>query len=168
MFNFFDKINPCIIIKTHFETLTDDRKEKVSLLECILTLLIPIGISLLLIKASIKIDTSFITNLLTAFSIFAGLLLNLLVLVYSLIQPSKEESQKIKVLKHTFSNISFGVLLSIILVIVGLIYDPIVKNFIFLLVPLQFFIYFCITLFLIVLSMVLKRVFILVFNEIEP
>jgi hypothetical protein len=160
MLNFFDRFNPWCIIKAHFQTLTDDRRNKVSLMECIFTLLLPICISfLMVVVCQIKLKTASINligNIMTAFSIFTGLLFNVLVLIYSLIKPNESNQQRIKVLKQTFSNVSFGVLLSLLLVILSMFYELINNVF------LDGIIYFLVTLFLMVLFMILKRVYLLI------
>lgn len=135
-----------------------------------LFLIFPIVLAASILFSEFQLKENFVTAIITAASIFAGLLLNLLVLIYTIYVTSKEKLQNRVstanfdiwqlLIKQTFANVSFCILVSIIVVALCLLYY---LNFIS---PVQYLIafslyFFCATLIL-HLFMVLKRIHALV------
>ncbi|MDL5511724.1 hypothetical protein QSE00_07875 [Arenibacter sp. M-2] len=166
-----ERINITTIIKDHFKTLRS-LNQKSNLVNGKDVLLF-IGIPLLLANVLAYRGYDFkdqLGNLIAAISIFGGFLFNLLAIIYSQLDniekdASKEDNDlKKKFVKEIHSNISFCILLSILIVLTLLLtsidipkfqYDWLINKII---IGLN---YFLLTLFLLTLIMVLNRVYIL-------
>jgi len=138
-------------IKTQF-TVTSDY---------LLFLLFPILLSGLTIYFEINIEGQ-INTIISSLSIFVGLFINVLVLLFDMLRRSKSRPLKTEGLKELLSNISFSILVSGLTIglFLGTKFEniPISNSFKFLAV------FFLIWLFLIIL-MILKRIFILFTDE---
>lgn len=74
-----------------------------------------------------KLSGDVISTVVSAASIFAGLLLNLLVLLYSFVTASdspdvtaRDASTEISLVRQTFNNVSFAIVISVLLVVSAL------------------------------------------------
>jgi hypothetical protein len=125
------QLNPTDIVLGHLRTLgKKDIKEKdhASVYEVSLFLLFGVpfaALQLIAVNESIFLTGEIVSTVVSAASIIAGLLLNLLVLTYTLVVNHAKDltdSREIfkKVALHTFYNISFTVFASLILVLVCL------------------------------------------------
>lgn len=103
-----------------------------SLTDFCLFLFFPCLLASLILATDYVLKENFVTAIITAASIFAGLLLNLLVLIYTIVF---NDSEKVKVrvgedrfpiwqnlIQQTFANISFCILVSIIIVSLCLLF----------------------------------------------
>ncbi len=150
--------------------------------------LLPILITIPLVIFTSEISSSTINILITIFAILTGLLLNLLLLVFDINHKLKKEEKlptnylenKKTLTKYIFYNISFALLISIILMIILILYS---LDFIFLdwLIPIEkfiieikkacfiikFVIFYFITLFAFNLLIILRKVFCLIEEEVE-
>lgn len=118
------KMNPFCIVKAHFATLRSYDSDEISKPEMILHIFFPLVFSLIQYKWGSDLSENTISILVSAASIFAGLMLNLLVLIYTLVYNNKQNSKIIsnykdfiKLCKETLSTISYSVFMCIILVI---------------------------------------------------
>lgn len=168
----FDKINVWTIIKDHLNTL-NCKTGKLYKRDTFVFFFIPVVLSVLLSIYQSKPSEPLLNALITAFSIFAGLLFNLLVIIYSIIsreEPSGFKPVKIRFVTEIYSNISFGVLLSffniILLFLTMLFLGFLSKNGILSFIS-SFITYYSVILFLLTLLMTLKRVHILLATEIK-
>lgn len=131
---YFGKINLVKIIVEHIATLKRFDNNKYSKPDVFLFIVLPLIVALTLILFNIRLTDNLITVFITAFSIFAALLFNLLFLIYDLVtknnsekdkcykeetgQPSKIElTLKEKMLKETYVNISYSITIAIFLLI---------------------------------------------------
>ena len=166
-----DKINVSKIIKDHMSSFRDYRTNRYRYGDFLLFLGSPLFIALTLIYFNVLLSENVVSILITAFSIFTALLLNLLILVYDVVQKSKEDSMnklKTRFIKEIYVNISFSVLTSILLIFLLLFICFIgVYRTKVLVIVLQFTVYYLTFLFLLTLLMVLKRVHVLLSNEME-
>lgn len=178
MFRIFTKINIVKIVIDHVATLKDYNRAKYSYLDIILFFVFPLFISGILILFSVLLNKDLVGILINVFSIFAGLLFNLLVLIYDVISKidkplnsSKTSNSiqavklKIDTLEQIFSNISFEILLSLFNVIflaISTLFTIKEASYIF-----SFLIFYLVTLFTLSLLMVLKRVHKLLSDEIK-
>jgi len=165
-----DKINISKIIKDHVSSLKDYNTGNYSCYDLLLFFGIPLLFTFILVYYNISLSENIISILITAFSIFAALLFNLLILIYDIIQRSKKDVNKLKIkfIKEIYANISFSILVSIVLVFFLLSICFIETNQMWvLLIPLQFVIYYFTLLFLLTLLMILKRIHVLLSKEIE-
>lgn len=176
-----DKINFNKIVRAHLGSLRNVATGN-CLADYALFFGLPIIISLLLNNLNLKLDKDLINILITSASIFAGLLLNLLMLIYTIIirvqdqigarkkedpnavdpvQNSQDEI-KVRVLEETFSNVSFCILVSVLLVILCLI-SLIGSEYLCIVIP--YAVYFLVPLMILTILMILKRVHSLIASE---
>lgn len=150
------------IIRDHINTLYDERTKKKDKTAIFANFILPLIVAILFIYFRIIILSSEFTVILTAFSVFAALLLNLMILVFSIVNREKEKGddkrdmKKINLLKETYENIQFTVLISVIIIVLILLMLFIPFNIILDLV-LSFATYYLIFTFIVTLFMVLKR-----------
>ncbi|AWI08268.1 hypothetical protein CKA38_02420 [Ereboglobus luteus] len=143
--------------------MRDDGRDKISKRDIFLFYALPIIISIgvvFLLNKNISSDT--INLLITIFSIFVGLLLNLLVLIVGFRNTIMQNAIKHKVLDETFYNISYAILISVILIV--LLFTAIVSSGI----PMQIISttsFFIIGNFILTLLMILKRVHMLLTKQ---
>lgn len=154
------KFNILFIIRDHFRTLCDfDNNNKISVGDVFIFYFLPIILSsgLMALCSNIsKFDSSLVNIFITVFSIFIGLLLNLLVLNVDLKHKFVSSEIKQVVAQQTFVNISYGIVVSILGVIFGLctfINIGIVPNI------FTFCSYFIMIHFILTLFMIIKRVY---------
>lgn len=173
---FNPKIKICQIIKKHFSTLVNDRNKKISFLDYITFVILPLIISVFSVVI-LKISITDVNVLLTVFSIFAALLLNFLMLIIQAkdniekeMKELKETDKKIETYKklsqcisQTYYNVSYSILLSIISILLLLLLDIFKITGIFSYILNGSILFTSISFFL-CLFMILKRIFIL-FNE---
>ena len=104
----FKKINVIEIVEKHLSTLKNHRTNKIHIPDVILFVLIPLFLSLALIYFRNLLNKDMANILVTSFSIFAGLLLNLLLLVFDLVDKEGNNNDNIRnALEELYLNISF-------------------------------------------------------------
>lgn len=175
----FNKINITKIVIDHLNTLRDYNTQKLRFTDYILFIFFPIILSAILVLFSLLIDKSFANILVTSLSIFAALLLNLLLLVFDIVRktndaitrskeiknPYANEQKRLVFLKEIYSNISYAIFVAILSIMILLIAYFICN--VNLLKLASFLIYFFSINFILTLLMVVKRVHILLFNELK-
>lgn len=170
-----DKVNILCIWRDHLDTLRDFGTGERRGADVMLFFATPMLVVTLAIVIHGPMDGTEVAILITAFSIFAALLLNLLLLIFGLVRRNKSSDdvladQRIELLRETYSNISFCILISIAAIALLLLYLLDSRhNFV---IPgldylMSSFVYYMTTVFLLTLVMVLKRVHILLSKEIE-
>ena len=133
------KMNIIGIIKNYFNTFKDDKTDKVLKIDIFIYFIIPLLSSLLIVYYGFLLTESNANIFLTAFSIFAALLFNMLFLLFDIVKKTVEQNSssenltetkktKVKLLKETFTNISFTVLLSVTIVIILLLFIIFIKH----------------------------------------
>jgi uncharacterized Tic20 family protein len=168
----FTKINVLRIVSDHWLTLHAADSERISLWDLLLFCGVP-GIVVWLFWGKTALDSSgtFHTVALTSLSLFAGLLFNLLVLLYGLIEktPRKtgiedptvaEKHAKVRndLLREVYYNVSYAVLISVV-AILSLVLIMIVPCACANVVQcLSSFLFFILAHFVLTLLMILKRI----------
>lgn len=170
----FDKFNIFGIIGDHFKTLIRADTNSICFGDYFVLFCVPLILAFGSVNAGFAISHEVSNTLITALSILIGLLLNLLVVIYDLLNRDKPEGRgeirlKNLVLSQTFTNISFCIVIS--LVAITLMIFPILINFekLLELLHLHYSIYFGLTYRIITASviyssgihllMILKRVY---------
>ncbi|HVT73807.1 MAG TPA: hypothetical protein VHD61_11770 [Lacunisphaera sp.] len=127
------KIDFLKIVSAHWKTLHHSASKNVSKSDIVLFYVAPAGIAAVLVWVlNRNLTTNAVNFLATIFSIFVGLLLNLLVIIIGQL-PKKDEPKKgepkespsqatltnyrDRLLEETFSNISYSILVSVILIV---------------------------------------------------
>ena len=125
-----NKISPWRILADHFSTLVDYPSVRVSPADIGFFFGLPLVGASVVVWFNLNLKPEVLSGILSAFSILGGLLLNLLVLVFSLTQsPQQDEAQSVtdvnliarrhKLLREIHANISFAILIAFALVIVS-------------------------------------------------
>lgn len=162
-----NKINVLKIITEHISTLKDYGTGRYDVCDLILFFFIPFLIAAILPFFKLLITKEVANVLITSFSIFVGLLFNLLLLIYDvsgkpgLIKLSS--NPKFNLLRQTYINTSFCILISIFTLILLLVFFIPIN--IIMLKILSFLVYYLLGVFVLTLFMVLKRVYTLLSNE---
>jgi hypothetical protein len=166
-----DRINIIKIIKDHLGTLRslNQTSQKIYWKDFLLFFVIPLIVSYLLVWKEYSFEKQ-LGNLIAAISIFGGFLFNLLAIIYSQMESIKKDAVsendivKKRFIKEIHINISFSILLSIIIVITLLLTTidiPYIEYFILLEKLILGLNYFLMLLFILTLIMILNRVYIL-------
>ncbi|QOY51396.1 hypothetical protein [Candidatus Sulfurimonas baltica] len=181
----FVKMNILDIVKNNFKTFVDARSGKIIKKDITVFIIIPLIISILVLYSGFSLGKENSNIFLTAFSIFSALLFNMLFILFDIISKTVKENDqstetrrlKVKLLKETFTNISFTVLLSVGIVISLLFFVifidhkdmelfDILQYKITLNGIVSLIVIYLITMFSMSFLMVLKRIDILLSNEI--
>jgi len=163
----FSKINVSSIVVDHFLTLKNYKTGKIHMPDLFLFFAIPLFLSIALVYFKVQIGKDFANIILTCFSIFAGLLFNLLLLVFDIADKPSASQQDIRdVLRELYINISFCILISICTIIFSLGFFVGINQSLYLNI-FSFLIYFPLLVFLLTLFMVLKRIYKLLSKKFE-
>ncbi len=168
-----DKINVLPVISKHLETLSNYGEDKRSWSDYCLFLIIPILCGVALAWSGFGFRTDAVNGFLNAFSIFTGLLLNVLILVFTLTGSTSPLNIDVRLrrelLRQVFANICFTILISIVVVcaaIIALAYmksEPGARTG-----PVATAVLASFTLnFVLTLLMIIKRMFVLLEKELE-
>ena len=172
----FDKINISRIITDHFGTFRSFRTKRYSTGDFILFLGLPAIVAGILLFFQGTIDNYVTQILATVLAVFAALLFNLLLLNYDVVRKvqgdrgDEKYKERIQYLKEIFSNISFAILTALLGLILLLVQNWVSGSCDFQIVVssvVSCVIYYIITMFVLTLFMVLKRVHILLSDEIK-
>lgn len=121
------KINISDVLYDHFRTLRNERTGKVSVADILTFVGLPLLVSGLFWVYAYRLSDAAIPTIITALSIFAGLMINVLVLIYSVSQNvseitrfrSQEDVNSEKhFLREIFANISYSILVCVVSVII--------------------------------------------------
>jgi hypothetical protein len=185
----FGIIDPSRIVSDHLKTLRSARNNAFYIPYFILFFVFPFIFSSLAIFFGFCLDKDAVNLLITVFSIFIGLLFNLLLLVFdikhkvsdasrhstnslskdtgkSLLQITQRVDSMLEILKEVYANISFAILVSILDVFSLLLYFLNIKiNQQIYLQLISWISYYLLLLFMLTMMMILKRVYYLVDRE---
>lgn len=119
------KINFGQIVIDHCRTLKHNHNDKYSGIDIALFFVFPVIGAGLLFNFQLFPSKDVVGVLITSYSVFAALLLNLLLMIYDVVKrPTNEETRNLKIalLKEIYSNIAYSILISIAALIVATIY----------------------------------------------
>jgi hypothetical protein len=158
------------IILDHYKTFYNFRTKRISIIDYVIHLVIPFFCAFFLYKIlNVSFTASLISLLITLLSIFAALLLNLLILVYTIKQKENDETPRNMLMKEVSSNISYGIIISIILLVLLIIIAFILEKQV---CPsnlnidiLNLLTWFFLAQFFLVILMILKRVYIILMSK---
>jgi hypothetical protein len=152
-----------LIFSKHFKTLNEDANKLYQILNFFL---IPIVVAILFVGYGKLLTSSSANTLITAFSIFTGLLLNIILIIFAIIdgKPSSDRKQG-RLLDHLYANSIYALLVSaiiLVILIISIIWDNwLCSSF---LIGLSLLIYFGITHFIMTLLMIFTRLYVLLFD----
>jgi hypothetical protein len=143
-------------------------KEKISIISIIMIFLLPLFLAIILLFFRIFLTSAVVNALFISLSIFASLLFNALLLVYDFSSKKPMSSKNddvnsliLRLIKDTYADISFSILISILAIVFLLIYTLLQGHFIYF-QYISFVIYYFLFIFISTLSMDLKKVYILI------
>lgn len=154
------------IIKKHFETLKEDANWfwRIGLF-----LGVPLIASGILVYSHKFLSLNSSNALITAFSIFSGLLLNVILIIFAIVDrtiiPDNQGSKKAKLLHHLYANSIYALLISVIILLV-LIITVVLDNWTncFFILISSGIVYFGVTHFIMTLFMIFRRLYVLLFD----
>lgn len=164
------KINICNILKGHLRTLRNEgasrieRKNIAQPSDYILFFILPIPVAIAGYFFTNPLDGFALTITATAFAIMAGLLLNLLVLVYQILTTTRKSSNresKMTLLSDTYNNISFLILVALSGIISLVLTAVFGTEFYVFSKVLTSIVYYVSIVFVLTLIMVIKRIHVL-------
>lgn len=121
------KIDVREIVLGHFDTLRDFGTGRPRVSDYLLFVGVPIAIGALVVLTHFGVTVNAVNGILMAFSIFAGLLFNLLVMVLTFLQSSHGSAgdrllaTRKELLRQISSNLSFAILCAVLVVIAAII-----------------------------------------------
>ncbi|EHK2327669.1 hypothetical protein [Clostridium perfringens] len=155
------KIND--IIKKHLSTLKDFGAYKKSFNDIAIFFIMPIFIAIPL-TININLDDTKLGILVTVFTLFTGLLFNILAILLAFDGKKNDKLDK-KFMKEILYNVSFAIILSILVLIICILRFIEIQCYFKLIIDLT--LYYLVIAFIITLIMILKRLFILLENKIN-
>lgn len=164
-----------VIVEKHFSTLSKDASRFWIL---ILFFLIPAIFSYIFIGYGILLTQTSTNALMTGFAIFSGLLFNVILLLYMIVDRASTETttdsgkKRKNLLEHLYANSIYALLMAcfilillMFLIVLDIWSNLMIWNWYFLLCILSFAIYFGVGHFAMNLLMIFKRLFVLLFGE---
>jgi 4-hydroxybenzoate polyprenyltransferase len=154
------KIDIRMIVEDHFSTFKDEGTQKVSPYDYAIMLGGPGLLAIILVLFGFSIGDANVGALISVFAIFAGLLFNVLVLIYSFSDVNSDGKKGVRdrLLRQSFANISYSILVSLtsVVVLAALLFvGGILQSF------LEAIVIFLSANFVLSLLMVLKRIHVL-------
>jgi hypothetical protein len=160
----FNKINICQIITNHIATLRNENTKRLGFDDFLTFLLIPLIITIALILFKVYLSDSAITIIITTLSILVGLLFNVIVIIFDIIKRDGTKKLKNRILHELLTNISFSIILSIVIIIFTLVtyftnkYVKLISTGL---------VYFFLCFYIFTVLMILKRMYVLFINELN-
>lgn len=171
-FTFFSKIDIQEIFTSHCKTLKNYKQNSYSTADILIFFVFPSVLSFVVVFADFRLNKEVVGILINVSAIFAGLLFNLLVLIFDVISKAvkqvdsfQENILTLDRLEEISSNVSFEIVLSILnllLLVISVAFFEGIPNIVF-----SFVVFYLVTLFTLTLFMILKRVHKLLAEEIK-
>lgn len=159
-----EKIDIRDILKSHLKTIKNANSGKPDGWDYFTFAFLPLLISSILVYFKVEIKSEITTVIITTLAIFVGLMLNVIVLIFDIVKRDSSQEIKNEVLKQLLSNISFEILLALFAIITILFsFSEITQIKLF----FNWLSFMSITLFLLTLLMILKRLNNVFRNELE-
>jgi len=157
------KIDVRIILKDHFKTLVNAKTKRPDFRDYFFFLVLPASISFLLVYNCLLIKDQFVSSIIGGLSIYVALSLNFIVLLFELSSKDRfKEPDERGIIKQTVANISVSIFYSILIIVFSLL-----SNYSIISVYFNFLTYFLIIEFILTLLMILKRVYILLSQQLD-
>jgi len=111
------KLDIRIMLKHHVRTIINDNTGKPDFRDWLFFIIVPVATALLLVWKKIFLSADYINAIISGLSIYVGMSLNLVVLIFDMVQRNKLSSFRIEFAKDLIANITFSVVLSVISII---------------------------------------------------
>lgn len=107
------KIDVSIIIRNHLKTLVNDNTKKPDFRDIFIFGVFPVLVAFLLLYFKLFINKDFIASMICGLAIYVGLSLNLIILLFEIVQKKETSSFKKEFATDFIANVCFSILLSI-------------------------------------------------------
>jgi len=157
------KINIGKIVSQHVKSIFANRSNQVSFWDVFTFVLLPIGLSIILVYKSIKIDNDYANTIIAGLSIYIGLSLNFIGIVFELSTKEKfRQTNVLDVLKETIANIVVTAIIALAIILLILL-----RNIGEISISIYVVLYFFLFELLVTLLMVFKRVYTILIESID-
>jgi len=117
-----DKINISRILRDNAQTFHKPNSKRVPWEDIVLFVAIPLIVaSVLAFVFDFRLDSNFVSILIGVLSIFVGLLINVIVMVFGIVNKEGISVHKLNKVKEVISNISFNILLSLFAIVTSIL-----------------------------------------------
>jgi hypothetical protein len=157
------KIDVSKIVSAHFKSLAGGTNKDGW--DIVVFIILPACIASLLVWLGAYMSDSLLSTIVSGLSIFVGLLLNVVVLLFDIVRNTKKQSIKHRIINETLANVCFTILLSLFTIPFAL--STQITRWMFLKPYTSFVTYFLSCVFIATLLMVVKRVYALFQDEAE-
>lgn len=160
------KLDARDIVADHFGTLVDYRTGESSTLDVLVFFGVPAVGALAMLWCGMRLNQGQTTVLITALSIFAALLFNLLLLTHSIItdaEVGEDTTRRPRRLREIYSNISYSILVAVLAV--ALLLLNVLFEVVWVSVSTSGLVYFLVANFLLTLFLILKRIHLMLREE---
>ncbi len=162
----FRRIDVRDIVKGHMATLTEYGTGRRHNGDYMLFFGLPLILTAGLLWTKVHVTNEIATIIITALSIFAGLLFNLLLLAHGMIRSTPQDNlDEKRLIREIYSNISYAILVSILVIIVCMAFYFSKRPWFVL--GVTAFTHFFIANFVLTLLMILRRIHILLSKEFQ-
>ena len=158
------KINIGRIVINHLQTLRNDNTNKIGVDDILTFLILPIIGASALSYFHVKLNDSATNIIISTLSILVGLLFNVIVIIFDIIKRDNTKKVKNKLLNELLTNISYSIVLSILIITITLLTFIEDCN---LQMGATWLVYFLIGNYFLTVLMILKRMYIMFANELN-
>lgn len=163
------KVNVSAIVRAHFRTLRRPKGDRMAWDDWSVFVIAPSLAATALTYGGVRLTDAATNGLLTALSIFAGLLFNLLLLAHGLVRRNEGGSwapHDVEMMREIYNNISYSILLSVF-TLVALLLVLLLGKQPLLLTCVSWIVFAAVANFLVTLLMILKRIHFLLTHDFE-
>jgi hypothetical protein len=115
------KLDVSVIIKDHLRTLVNDNTGKPDLRDLFFFVCVPFIVPAILLFNKIFIGKDFVAGIIAGLTIYVGLSLNLIVILFEIMRKDSVSQFKKKFIKDFIANICFSIILSLITILSALV-----------------------------------------------
>jgi|GEM_PF-2690957 len=107
------KIDVSIVIKNHLKTIVNDNTKKPDFRDIVIFGFFPVVVAVILCAFKLFINKDFIASMICGLAIYVGLSLNLIILLFEIVQRKETSAFKREFARDFIANVCFSILLSI-------------------------------------------------------
>lgn len=161
------KLNLRHVITDHWRTLYDYRTDKLDWSDVFTFYIVPALLTAGLLWLGMRLGGTEVTVLITALSIFAALLFNLLLLTHSIVTDTAKEihARRHELLQEIYAHISYAILVSVVAIVFLLAYVVLPSRSTWVCVLTSAAVYFLVLNFLGTLLLILNRIHVMLAAE---
>lgn len=161
------KLNLRHIVSDHFGTLYNYRTNKLDWSDLLTFYVLPGVLTAALLWFGMRLDGTEVTVLITALSIFAALLFNLLLLTHSIVTDTEKDlhSRRHRLLQEIYAHISYAILVSVVAIVFLLAFVVLPSHWPWVCLVTSAAVYFLVLNFLATLLLILNRIHVMLAAE---